>query len=209
MSAPRTRASLLSTLPVLGAVLGTLGAWADCRGADNSGLTATSPLEFILSANDGKPYALAQHRGQVVMIVNTASKCGFTKQYAGLEKIYKKYQAQGFVIIGVPANNFGGQEPGSDADIATFCTKNFGVTFPLMAKAEVAGSGKIPLYSYLTEKSPKSGGIKWNFTKFLIGRDGQVVERFGSMTDPESSEVTAAIEKLLAAPAPVAAPAKP
>lgn len=207
MSAPRTCASFLTSLPVLGAVLGTLAAWADCRGAENEGLTATSPLTFTLPANDGKPYALAQHKGQVVMIVNTASKCGFTKQYAGLERIYKKYQTQGFVIIGVPANNFGGQEPGSDADIATFCTKNYGVTFPLMAKAEVAGSAKIPLYTYLTEKSPKTGGIKWNFTKFLIGRDGQVVERFGSMEDPESPEVTATIEKLLAMPVP--APAKP
>lgn len=163
---------------------------------------AASPLAFTVTANDGKPYELKQHLGKVVLLVNTASKCGFTKQYASLEKLYKQYEEKGLVVIGFPANDFGKQEPGSNEEIDKFCKVNFGVTFPLMAKSEVTGGNKSPLYQYLTEQSPKPGEIKWNFTKFLVDRNGQVVERYASPTDPLNAEVIGAVERLLAQPAP-------
>jgi glutathione peroxidase len=170
---------------------------------------ATSPLDFTLPANDGAPYALAQHRGQVVLLVNTASECGFTKQYAGLEELWKTYKDRGLVVIAVPANEFGRQEPGTDAEIAAFCSTKFQITFPILAKAVVKGDGITPLYAWLTTKSSKPGKIGWNFVKFLIGRDGQVIDRFSSMTSPSSSSLVTAIEAALAAPAPTATPTAP
>jgi glutathione peroxidase len=137
-----------------------------------------------------------------VMLVNVASRCGFTPQYTALEAIYEKYKDRGFVIVGIPANNFGSQEPGTNQEIKTFCSSKYNVTFPMMAKVSVKGDDKTPLYQYLTDKaaSPKTGGeIQWNFTKFLVGADGQIVARFEPKVTPDSPEVTAAIEKALAA----------
>jgi glutathione peroxidase len=161
---------------------------------------ASSVLDFTLNSIDGKPAPLSEYHGKVVMIVNVASKCGFTPQYTGLEKIYEKYKDQGFVILGFPANNFGLQEPGTNEEIKTFCSSKYQVTFPMYAKVSVKGDDKTPLYQFLTDgkSNPATGGdIKWNFTKFLIGRDGKVIARFESAVTPESGEVTGAIEKAL------------
>jgi len=161
---------------------------------------AASALDFTLNSLDGKAAPLADYRGKVVMIVNVASRCGYTPQYAGLEKIYEKYKAQGFVILGFPANNFGGQEPGSNEEIKTFCSSKYQVTFPMYSKISVAGADAAPLYQFLTNKeiNPQTGGeIKWNFTKFLLDRQGKAIARFEPAVTPESSEVTAAIEKAL------------
>lgn len=158
-----------------------------------------SVLDFTLTAIDGTPYPLAQHRGKVVLLINVASKCGFTKQYAGLQALYAKDKDRGLVIIGVPANDFLGQEPGDEAQIASFCSTTYGVTFPLMAKATVKGAAITPLYAWLTTKSPFPGDITWNFNKFLIGRDGVVRARFESKVAPDSPELIAAIDAALAA----------
>ncbi|HEY2016357.1 MAG TPA: glutathione peroxidase [Bryobacteraceae bacterium] len=161
---------------------------------------ASGPLDFTLNSIDGQPAPLAAYKGKVVLIVNVASKCGFTPQYEGLEAIYKKYKDQGLVVLGFPANNFGGQEPGTNEEIKTFCSSKYNVTFPMYAKISVAGSDKAPLYQYLTDKqsNPATGGeIKWNFTKFLLNKEGKVIGRFESAVKPESPEVTGAIEKAL------------
>lgn len=157
-----------------------------------------SPLDFTLTAIDGQPYPLEQHRGQVVLLVNTASKCGFTRQYAGLQALYERFADRGLVVIGVPSNDFLRQEPGSNEAIAAFCQKNYGVTFPMMAKLQVKGRDADPLYRWLTTASSFPGAISWNFNKFLIGRDGAVVARFGSRVKPEADDVVAAIEAALA-----------
>ena len=155
---------------------------------------ASSVLEFTLNSIEGKPAPLAQYKGKVVMMVNVASKCGFTPQYAGLEALYEKYKDQGFVILGFPANNFGQQEPGTNEEIKSFCSRNYNVTFPMYAKISVKGDDEHPLYRYLTQTG---GDIKWNFTKFLIGKDGKVIARFEPAVTPESPEVADAIEKAL------------
>lgn len=144
---------------------------------------------------DGKSVKLADYKGKVVLFVNVASKCGYTPQYAGLESLYKKYKDQGFVIVGVPANNFGGQEPGSDAEIAQFCSRTYNVTFPMLSKVSVKGADMTPLYSYLT--TAKGGDVKWNFTKFLVGKDGRLIERFEPGVAPESPQLAAAIQNAL------------
>ena len=159
---------------------------------------ASTVLDFTPEGIDGKPYALNQHKGQVLLIVNVASKCGFTPQYAGLENLYKTYHEKGLTIIGVPANEFGSQEPGTNAEIKQFCTAKYNVTFPMLAKEVVKGEGKSPLYKYLTEENPKKAEISWNFNKFLIGRDGQVIAHYDSKVTPEGAELKAAIEAALA-----------
>lgn len=161
---------------------------------------ANSIYDFSMKTIDGKPAHLADYKGKVVLLVNVASQCGFTPQYAGLEKLYKTYRDKGLVIVGVPANNFGGQEPGSDAEIKEFCTRKYSVTFPVMSKVSVKGGDKTPLYAWLTDPAanPKTAGdVKWNFTKFLVDRKGRVVTRFESPVEPDSAEITSAIEKLL------------
>jgi glutathione peroxidase len=161
---------------------------------------ATSIYDFTLNSIDGAPAPLSSYKGKVVLLVNVASKCGFTPQYAGLEKLYEKYKDRGFVIVGVPANNFGAQEPGTNEEIKTFCSRNYNVTFPMMSKVSVKGADKTPLYQYLTDAqaNPKTGGeIKWNFTKFLIDRKGNIASRFDSAVTPESGEMTTAIEQAL------------
>ena len=159
-----------------------------------------SVFDYMLNTIDGQPAPLSAYKGKVVMLVNVASRCGFTPQYTALEAIYERYEERGFVIIGIPANNFGAQEPGTNQEIKTFCSSKYNVTFPMMAKVSVKGDDKTPLYQYLTDKaaSPKTGGeIQWNFTKFLVGPDGQIVARFEPKVTPDSQEVTAAIEKAL------------
>jgi len=159
-----------------------------------------SVYDFTLKSIDGKPVSLSEYHGKVLLLVNVASKCGFTPQYAGLEALYEKYKGQGLVIVGIPANNFMQQEPGTDAEIRKFCTNKYNVTFPMMSKVSVLGPDKTPLYVFLTDKStdPKLGGdIKWNFTKFLFDRNGNPVARFEPNVTPESPEVTAAVEAAL------------
>ena len=161
---------------------------------------ASGVLDFTLNSLDGKPAPLAEYRGKVVLIVNVASKCGYTPQYTGLEKIYEKYKDQGFEILGFPANNFGGQEPGTNEEIKTFCSSKYQVTFPMYSKVSVKGADSTPLYQFLTDPkiNPATGGeIKWNFTKFLVDRNGKVISRFEPAITPESADVTGAIEKAL------------
>ena len=154
---------------------------------------------FTLNSIDGKPAPLADYKGKVVLLVNVASQCGYTPQYSALEAIYEKYKDQGFVILGFPANNFGAQEPGTNEEIKTFCTRKYSVTFPMYSKISVKGADQAPLYGYLTKETGAgiAGDIKWNFTKFLVDRDGKVVQRFEPAVTPDSKEVTAAIEKQL------------
>ena len=161
-----------------------------------------SVYEFTMKDIDGKDIKLNQYKGDVVMIVNTASKCGYTPQYEGLEKIYEKYKDKGFVILGFPANNFGGQEPGAEKEIKEFCTLKYHVSFPMFSKISVKGEDQHPLYSFLTNKESDpefAGDITWNFNKFLVDKTGNIVARFSSKDTPESDTVTAAIEKYLAA----------
>jgi len=161
---------------------------------------ASSALDFTLNSIDGQPAPLSQYRGKVVLLVNVASKCGYTPQYAGLEAIYEKYKDKGFVVLGFPANNFKAQEPGADEEIKTFCTRKYNVTFPMYSKISVVGEDKAPLYQFLTDTqaNPTTGGeIKWNFTKFLVGRDGKVVQRFEPAVTPDSPAVVSAVEEAL------------
>jgi glutathione peroxidase len=153
---------------------------------------------YQMKAIDGSNRSLASYKGKALLIVNTASKCGFTPQYASLEALYDKYKVRGFEVLAFPANDFMGQEPGSDAEIQQFCTLKYDTSFPLFSKIHVKGKEIAPLYTYLTQQSPFPGEIEWNFTKFLIGPDGQVVARFGSRVDPMSKEVTGKLEALLA-----------
>ncbi|MGH9760805.1 MAG: glutathione peroxidase, partial [Blastocatellia bacterium] len=158
----------------------------------------TSVYDFTMKDIDGKQVNLADYKGKVVMIVNVASRCGFTPQYEGLEKIYLKYKDRGFVILGFPANNFGFQEPGTDSEIKTFCSAKYSVTFPMFSKISVKGGDIHPLYKFLTDKDTDAqfaGDIKWNFNKFLVGRDGKVIARFEPPVKPESDQVAETIEK--------------
>jgi glutathione peroxidase len=161
-----------------------------------------SVYTFTLNSIDGQPAPLAAYKGKVVLLVNVASRCGFTPQYSALESTYEKYKSRGFVIVGIPANNFGSQEPGTNAEIKTFCTTKYNVTFPMMSKVSVKGDDITPLYQFLTDKTsnPQTGGeIKWNFTKFLVGADGNIAARFEPNVTPDSPEITSAIEKALSA----------
>ncbi|MFM2124328.1 MAG: hypothetical protein RL328_779 [Acidobacteriota bacterium] len=162
---------------------------------------ASSVHEFTLDAINGVPAPLAQYKGKVMLIVNVASQCGYTYQYEGLQKLYMKYKDRGLVITGFPANNFGEQEPGTNAEIGAFCKAKFGVTFPMFSKISVAGRDMAPLYQYLTSlaANPKTAGpIPWNFTKYLVDRNGKVLARFDAPVEPESKELTSAIERALA-----------
>jgi glutathione peroxidase len=163
-------------------------------------LAASSVHEFTLDAINGTPTPLASFKGKVMLIVNVASQCGYTPQYEGLQALYAKYKDQALVITGFPANNFGGQEPGTNAEIGAFCKSKFGVTFPMFSKISVEGSDKAPLYQFLTDKkvNPKTGGeIQWNFTKFLVDRDGKVIQRFEPDVEPLSSGLVSAVEAAL------------
>ena len=188
----RSLNGMLSAVGILASVLSVSGGAAE----------AESPLDFTVRSIDGEPVDLSQYRGTVVMIVNVASRCGFTKQYAGLQELYETYRDRGFVILGFPANNFLSQEPGTNEEIRQFCTTRFGVTFPMFEKISVKGDDIAPLYALLTDKKRNGefgGKISWNFNKFLIGRDGTVVARFGSRAKPSSPDVIEAVESALAA----------
>jgi glutathione peroxidase len=161
---------------------------------------AASIYDFTMKSIDGQPVSLKSYSGKVVLLVNVASKCGFTPQYAGLESLYEKYKDRGFVIVGVPANNFAQQEPGTNEEIKKFCSNKYNVSFPMMSKVSVLGDDETALYRFLTDKSqnPQVGGdIKWNFTKFLFDRNGKPVARFEPAVTPDSPEVQAAIESAL------------
>lgn len=170
-----------------------------------AGLLAPTPTNateapmslFDLSAEtlDGSPLPLSTYRGKVVLVVNTASECGFTPQYSGLQKLQDEYAPRGFTVLGIPSNDFGGQEPGSAADIASFTSSKYGVTFPLLAKAATRGAVKSPIYEFLTRGR---GEPQWNFHKYLVGRDGTVTGEFSSRVAPENAELRGAIEAALA-----------
>jgi glutathione peroxidase len=158
--------------------------------------------EIVISSLDGGPLDLQQFEGKAVLIVNVASKCGLTPQYAGLEQIHNRYKARGFSVLGVPCNQFGGQEPGTPEEIASFCSTTYGVTFPLTEKVDVNGAGRHPLYAELTltpDDEGEAGDVKWNFEKFLVGADGEVVTRFRQQVTPEAPELLSAIESALPA----------
>ncbi|WP_405554981.1 glutathione peroxidase [Streptomyces sp. NBC_01171] len=159
-----------------------------------------SPLDVEIGALQGGSAELARYAGQAVLVVNVASKCGLTPQYTGLERLQERFGGRGFTVLGVPCNQFMGQEPGSADEIAEFCSATYGVTFPLTEKVEVNGDGRHPLYDRLTgfaDAEGHTGDIRWNFEKFLIGRDGRVAARFAPQTEPESAEVVSAIEAQL------------
>jgi len=162
---------------------------------------STTVHDFSAQRLDGAPQDLSVYRGQVLLVVNVASECGFTAQYAGLQKLRETYADRGFEVLGFPCNQFGGQEPGGPEQIASFCSSRFGVDFPLFAKIEVNGGDAHPLYRFLKKAAPGALGtqaIKWNFTKFLVGREGAVIGRFSPATRPE--DLSGAIEKALQAP---------
>lgn len=167
--------------------------------AISSNKTADSIYEFKPTNINGKETSLSEFKGDVLLIVNTASECGFTPQYEGLQAVYDKYKDQGFKVLGFPANNFGGQEPGTDEEIKQFCSVNYGVKFPMFSKISVKGEDQHPLFQFLTsaENPDFTGDIKWNFEKFLIGKDGTLLHRFRSKIEPQSKEMTKAIEEAL------------
>jgi len=178
--------------------IGLVGGLIACA-ADkpNGDAKMTSPLDQKATAIDGKEVNLADYKGKVVLFVNVASKCGYTKQYTGMQALYEKYNKDGFVLIGVPSNDFGAQEKGTDEEIAKFCSSTYKVTFPMLAKQPVKGDAKSPLYAALTaaDAKPKGKGeIGWNFEKILVNRKGEVVARFKSAVEPESEELTKAIK---------------
>ena len=168
----------------------------------SSAAASRSFYDFTIKDIDGKDVKLAKYSGNVLLVVNTASQCGYTPQYAGLQATFDKYKDKGFYVLGFPANNFGGQEPGSNEEIKDFCESKYKVTFPMFAKISVKGEDQDPLYRYLTSKETNpefAGDITWNFNKFLVDRHGKIVARFTSKDTPEGEAVTAAIEKYLAA----------
>jgi glutathione peroxidase len=181
-------------LPVLASVCGM--AASDARAAEGSA------YDHKFQSIDGKPMPLSSFRGKVLLVVNTASFCGFTPQYTALQKLYETYEARGLVVIGVPSNDFGGQEPKSEAEVKEFCQGAFGITFPLTAKYHVVGSEKHPFYGWAAAALGAMNGPWWNFHKYLVGRDGKLVTSFGTRTEPQAENVVAAIEAELAKAAP-------
>lgn len=193
------RTIIVIALAVAGAAVASVAALSRANDKEATPV-ANSIYDFTMKDIDGKDASLAQYRGKVVLLVNVASRCGFTPQYEGLEKVYLQYKDRGLVILGFPANNFMGQEPGTNEEIKTFCSLKYNVTFPMFAKISVKGDDMHPLYKYLTDKQsdPQFGGdVKWNFNKFLVGRDGKIIGRFEPPVKPDSPEVTQAIEKAL------------
>ena len=183
-----------------------LAALTGCAAAGTAEDAKMSPLDYKLKDIDGKEYDLAKLKGKVVLFVNVASKCGYTNQYEGLQELYTKFEKDGLVVVGVPANEFGKQEPGSDEEIKKFCSTKYNVTFPMLSKVVVKGEGQTPLYKTLVAATPNKAGkteeVGWNFEKFLVGRDGKVAGRFKSAVAPNSDELTKAIKAELEKPAP-------
>jgi len=191
--------SVVATALVCAATL-AVSLSSSASGTPNSGAAVASIYDFTLKDIDRKEVNLGQYRGKVVLVVNVASRCGFTPQYEGLQKTYLKYKDRGFVILGFPANNFMSQEPGTDEEIKTFCSTKYSVTFPIFSKISVKGDDIHPLYKFLTSKetNPDFGGdIKWNFSKFLLDKGGKIIARFEPAVKPESDQVIQAIEKAL------------
>lgn len=195
------RVQLFVVLTVI-ALVSVMQATAKSTGKARMSDSKTAPAaqgvhSFTVTTIDGKSRSLADYRGRALLIVNTASRCGFTKQYATLETLYDTYKARGFEVLAFPANDFMGQEPGTNEEIQKFCTTKYSTSFPLFAKVKVKGDGMVPLYRYLTKDSGYPGDIPWNFTKFLVDANGQVVARFDPRTAPDSPELVAALEKVL------------
>jgi len=187
-------------IAVLGAAASVVAAG---QGSPARAPTAGTVFAFTVEGIDGRPLPLASFDGKVLVIVNVASKCGFTYQYEGLEALYERFKDRGLVILGLPSNDFLWQEPGTEAEIQNFCKLNYGVTFPMSAKIKVKGGGIHPLYEYLTSKEKNGafgGPITWNFNKFLVGRDGRTLARFDSKVEPGSPDFVAAVEKALGEP---------
>jgi len=193
----------MKLLNVAAAVVILAGCAAVGTGEDKK---VTSPLEFTIKDIDGKDYDLSKLKGKVVLFVNVASECGYTPQYEGLQELFAKYEKDGLVIVGVPSNEFGKQEPGTNEEIKKFCSSKYNVTFPMMSKVVVKGTDQIPLYKTLVEATPNKKGeieqIGWNFEKFLVGRDGKVVARFKSAVKPNADDLVKAIKTELDKPAP-------
>ena len=178
-----------------------LGGFVVINSSKSNGSNKKSIYEYSATNIEGKDESLGKYKGDVLLIVNTASQCGYTKQYEGLQAVYDKYKDKGFKVLGFPANNFGGQEPGTNEEIKDFCTTKFKVTFPMFAKISVKGEDSHPLYKFLTDKELNGefgGDISWNFNKFLTNKKGEIVARFSSKDAPESEAVISAIEKYLA-----------
>jgi glutathione peroxidase len=165
--------------------------------AGSVAMAADTAHEFSLKSIDGEKVSLEKYEGKVLLIVNVASRCGLTPQYEQLQAMHQKYAGKGLVVIGVPCNQFGGQEPGSEADIKQFCSSKYSVTFPMMSKIEVNGKGEDPLYSWLKSQTDKKSDISWNFEKFVVGKDGKVVGRFSPRVKPDAEEVVKAIDAAL------------
>lgn len=191
---------LLTIAVICVASISLVSAKRKAQPVEASPMVAGSVLDFTMKGIDGKPVKLDSYKGKVILIANVASKCGYTPQYEGLQALYKKYESQGLVVLGFPANNFLGQEPGSNEEIQTFCKLKYNVTFPMFSKISVKGDDIDPLYRYLTSKetNPEFGGdITWNFNKFLIDRSGKVVARFETKEKPEGEKIVGAIESAL------------
>lgn len=187
-----------AALLALGALVAGAGLTTETLAKDKP-VSQTGIHQFTVKTIDGKTRSLADFKGKTLLVVNTASKCGNTPQYKGLEALYDKYRARGFEVLAFPANNFMGQEPGTDAEIAQFCELNYQVSFPLFSKISVKGKDIAPLYAYLTKDSAFPGDIGWNFAKFLVGPDGKVIARFDPRTKPEDPKLVAALEAALPA----------
>ncbi len=168
--------------------------------AEKGDLPVSTPLSYKTKTLDGKELDLTSYKGKVVLVINVASQCGYTSQYKGMQELYEKFSKAGLVVLGVPSNEFGGQEPGSNEEIAKFCKTNYGVTFPVLEKQMVKGANASPLYKFLTSKetnTKSSGDVKWNFTKFLLGKEGEILGRFESGVDLDDAQLTGAIETAL------------
>lgn len=193
---------LVAIIAIMLTIVGVFSFDSKSRSAAATNMPTKSIYDINAINIDGQDTNLGKYRNKVILFVNTASKCGYTPQYKGLQAIYDKYRDRGFVVLGFPANNFGGQEPGTEKEIKEFCTLKYKVTFPMFAKISVKGADKHPLYQYLTDKktNPKFGGeITWNFNKFLANNRGEIIGRFSSKETPESKDVTSLIEKALSA----------
>lgn len=198
--APRTETTGAKTQTAAAEAPPTARLVADDHATVSPAIPAAGPLSYTVQDIDGNDVPLEKHRGKVVLIVNVASQCGLTPQYAELQKLHERYAEQGLAILGFPANDFGAQEPGSNAEIKHFCTTNYGVDFDMFAKVSVKGDDQAPLYRYLTseQSNPQfAGELKWNFTKFLLDREGRVIARFEPRTRPGDTAVTIAIESAL------------
>jgi glutathione peroxidase len=182
------------------ALLAMGGVAGGSRAAAQSGTAWDKSFQAI----DGTPMPLAGYRGKVLLVVNTASFCGFTQQYAALQKLHEAYESRGLIVIGAPSNDFGGQEPKSEAEVKSFCEGAFGITFPLTSKIHVRGSERHPFYTWASETLGSMNAPWWNFHKYLVGRDGKLVSAFGTRTEPQAPDVIKAIEAELAKPAPTA-----